>query len=421
MASTISASGPLLKSTVWKAWFPIWGIRNLNGFTCLKSQELGLILIVDLVRRTFPYLVFMLPCDFELICISLFSADRPARPVLDATRREAAEILGSLPVQDRDWLLLCTTLKLREHKLTPENASLQREPVYKEPSEKQKERIDKHLSKQTSQPTSEMTFLKQAPVLNRKAKTGTATTSPIVPQKRKSDVVATPAADSSKKLAKPTQDKGKKVVIDPAVRARDFLVLQEKFVGEEFMSKVERTPSEELMPRSAELASQFMTIFSKAFVAGSKEVELLKRKNAQLQESVKKLKQEAANKDKEHKEFRKQVELEAKNSKTKIEEMSRDLEVEKENGKQQYDQAVSDYICTTLSKIPNFDFSILGAEAAEMAEAFRAMSPTQTQGGERNLFPEDDDVADTEEVVDEAASKVADESTTPTAPIAPNA
>ncbi|KAM6583447.1 hypothetical protein CsatB_010449 [Cannabis sativa] len=162
-----------------------------------------------------------------------------------------------------------------------------------------------------------------------------------------------------------------------------------------------------------------MAMFSKAFATGSKEVELAKKHIAQLQEDNKKLKQDASSKDKELEELRKakeQVELEAKNAQTKIEEMSRDLETWKENGKKQYDQAVSDYIYTTLSKIPDFDFSILGAEAAEMAEAFRAMSPTPTQGGGGNLL-EETEVAEVEEVENEAVSKVADGSV----PAAPNA
>ncbi|XP_060958262.1 uncharacterized protein LOC133030066 [Cannabis sativa] len=143
-----------------------------------------------------------------------------------------------------------------------------------------------------------MTFLKSAPVLKIKPKSGTATTSPVIAQKRKSDVVATLAADSSKKLAKTTQDKGKKVMIEPTVRARDFLAMQEKFVGEEFISKAEKIPSEELVPRSVELASQSMTLFMKVVAAGSKEADSLKRHNAQLQENMKRLKQEAARKDK---------------------------------------------------------------------------------------------------------------------------
>ncbi|XP_060964095.1 uncharacterized protein LOC133033397 [Cannabis sativa] len=342
--------------------------------------------------------------------------NRPSRPSLDATRRETAEVLGSLPVQDRDWRLLCTTAKLREHKLIPENASLWREPVYKEPSEKQQERIDKHLSKQAPRPSSEMTFLKSAPMLNRKLKPGTAATSPITSQKRKSDVVVTPIADSSKRPAKGIQEKGKKVVIDPAARARHVLYLQERFVSDEFLSKIDKASSEELLPCAAELASQFMATFAKAFAAGPKEVELVKKHIAQLQEDIKKLKQDASSKVKELEELckaKEQVELEAK---AKIEEMSRDLETEKENGKKQYDQAVSDYIYTTLSKVPDFDFSILGAEAAEMAEAFRAMSPTPTQGGGGNLL-EETEVAEVEEIENEVASKVADESV----PAAPNA
>uniref|UniRef100_A0A803PB91 Uncharacterized protein n=1 Tax=Cannabis sativa TaxID=3483 RepID=A0A803PB91_CANSA len=84
-------------------------------------------------------------------------------------------------------------------------------------------------------------------------------------------------------------------------------------------------------------------------------------------------------------------------SQSKVEELARNLETEKENGKKQYDQAVSDYIYTTLSKVPDFDFSILGAEATEMVEAFRPMSPTQTQECGGNLFPEEAETADAEE------------------------
>ncbi|KAM6583324.1 hypothetical protein CsatB_010326 [Cannabis sativa] len=255
-----------------------------------------------------------------------------------------------------------------------------------------------------------MTFLKSAPVLKIKPKGGATTTSPVVAQKRKSDAMATLATGSSKKLAKTAQDKGKKVVIDPPVRARDFLAMQEKFLAE--------IPSEELVTRSAELAAQSMTLFIKAAATPSKEADSLKRQNAQFQENIKKLKQEVARKEKELEELSKakeQAELKVKNSRATIEEMTRDLEAEKENGKKQYDQAVSDYIYTTLSKVPDFDFSLLGAEAAEMAEAFRAMSPTQTQGGGGNL-PDEVEGADAEEVENEVISKVADE----TAPVAPD-
>ncbi|KAM6566014.1 hypothetical protein CsatA_025142 [Cannabis sativa] len=344
--------------------------------------------------------------------------NRPARPTLDANKKGVAEILGSLPVQDRDWRLLCTTAKLREHKLIPENASLQREPVYKEPSEKQQERIDKRLSKQTPRQTSDMTFLKSAPVLKIKQKGGTPATSPVVAQKRKSDVMTSLAADSSKKLAKTTQDKGKKVVIDSPVRARDFLAMQEKLLAE--------IPYEDLASRSTELAVQSMALFMKAAATPSKETDSLKRQNVHFQESIKKLKQEVARmeelnkaKEKELEEVnraKEQVELELKKSQDTNAEMARDLEAEKESGKKQYDQAVSDYIYTTLSKVPDFDFSLLGAEAAEMAEAFRAMSPTQTQG---NLLDETEGVQ-TEEVENEVVSKIADEAapdeTTPIVP-----
>ncbi|KAM6557130.1 hypothetical protein CsatB_004149 [Cannabis sativa] len=344
--------------------------------------------------------------------------NRPARPTLDANKKGVAEILGSLPVQDRDWRLLCTTAKLREHKLIPENASLQREPVYKEPSEKQQERIDKRLSKQTPRQTSDMTFLKSAPVLKIKQKGGTPATSPVVAQKRKSDVMTSLAADSSKKLAKTTQDKGKKVVIDSPVRARDFLAMQEKLLAE--------IPYEDLASRSTELAVQSMALFMKAAATPSKETDSLKRQNVHFQESIKKLKQEVARmeelnkaKEKELEEVnraKEQVELELKKSQDTNAEMARDLEAEKESGKKQYDQAVSDYIYTTLSKVPDFDFSLLGAEAAKMAEAFRAMSPTQTQG---NLLDETEGVQ-AEEVENEVVSKIADEAapdeTTPIVP-----
>ncbi|KAM6579736.1 hypothetical protein CsatA_003510 [Cannabis sativa] len=344
--------------------------------------------------------------------------NRPARPTLDANKKGVAEILGSLPVQDRDWRLLCTTAKLREHKLIPENASLQREPVYKEPYEKQQERIDKRLSKQTPRQTSDMTFLKSAPVLKIKQKGGTPATSPVVAQKRKSDVMTSLAADSSKKLAKTTQDKGKKVVIDSPVRARDFLAMQEKLLAE--------IPYEDLASRSTELAVQSMALFMKAAATPSKETDSLKRQNIHFQESIKKLKQEVARmeelnkaKEKELEEVnraKEQVELELKKSQDTNAEMARDLEAEKESGKKQYDQVVSDYIYTTLSKVPDFDFSLLGAEAAEMAEAFRAMSPTQTQG---NLLDETEGVQ-AEEVENEVVSKIADEAapdeTTPIVP-----
>ncbi|KAM6573626.1 hypothetical protein CsatA_019922 [Cannabis sativa] len=339
--------------------------------------------------------------------------NRPARPTLNAHKKGVAEILGSLPVQDRDWRLLCTTAKLREHKLIPENASLQREPVYKEPSERQQERIDKRLSKQTPRETSDMTFLKSAPVLKIKQKGGTPASSPVVAQKRKSDVMTSLAADSSKKLAKTAQDKGKKVVIDSPVRPRDFLAMQEKLLAE--------IPYEELVSRSTELAAQSVALFMKAVATPSKETDSLKRQNAHFQENIKRLKQEVAKMEELHKELeeanraKEQLELELKKSQDTIAEMARDLEAERESGKKQYDQAVSDYIYTTLSKVPDFDFSLLGDEAAEMAEAFRSMSPTRTQGN----LPDEIEGAQAEEVENEVVSKIVDEAapdeTTPAA------
>uniref|UniRef100_A0A803Q860 Uncharacterized protein n=1 Tax=Cannabis sativa TaxID=3483 RepID=A0A803Q860_CANSA len=213
-----------------------------------------------------------------MFCFLLIT-DRPARPVFDPARKEITEVLGSLPVQDRDWQFLCTTAKLREHKLILENASLHRETVYKEPSEKRKKGIDKRLSKQASRPASEMKFLKHAPILNRKPKAGTATTSPILPQKRKSEVIVTPMAHSSKKHVKIAQDKGKKVMIDPAIWARNFITLQDKFVSDDFVSK--------------------------AFVAGSKEVDLLRKQNTLLQENVRKLKLDATSREKDVENLRK--------------------------------------------------------------------------------------------------------------------
>ncbi|XP_060972339.1 uncharacterized protein LOC133038265 [Cannabis sativa] len=339
--------------------------------------------------------------------------NRPARPTLNAHKKGVAEILGSLPVQDRDWRLLCTTAKLREHKLIPENASLQREPVYKEPSERQQERIDKRLSKQTPRETSDMTFLKSAPVLKIKQKGGTPASSPVVAQKRKSDVMTSLAADSSKKLAKTAQDKGKKVVIDSPVRPRDFLAMQEKLLAE--------IPYEELVSRSTELAAQSVALFMKAVATPSKEIDSLKRQNSHFQENIKRLKQEVAKMEELHKELeeanraKEQLELELKKSQDTIAEMARDLEAERESGKKQYDQAVSDYIYTTLSKVPDFDFSLLGDEAAEMAEAFRSMSPTRTQGN----LPDEIEGAQAEEVENEVVSKIVDEAapdeTTPAA------
>ncbi|XP_060963904.1 uncharacterized protein LOC133033248 [Cannabis sativa] len=258
-----------------------------------------------------------------------------------------------------------------------------------------------------------MTFLKSAPVLKIKQKGGTPASSPVVAQKRKSDVMTSLAADSSKKLAKTAQDKGKKVVIDSPVRPRDFLAMQEKLLAE--------IPYEELVSRSTELAAQSVALFMKAVATPSKEIDSLKRQNAHFQENIKRLKQEVAKMEELHKELeeanraKEQLELELKKSQDTIAEMARDLEAERESGKKQYDQAVSDYIYTTLSKVPDFDFSLLGDEAAEMAEAFRSMSPTRTQGN----LPDEIEGAQAEEVENEVVSKIVDEAapdeTTPAA------
>ncbi|XP_060972661.1 uncharacterized protein LOC133038507 [Cannabis sativa] len=325
--------------------------------------------------------------------------NRPARPTLNAHKKGVAEILGSLPVQDRDWRLLCTTAKLREHKLIPENASLQREPVYKEPSERQQERIDKRLSKQTPRETSDMTFLKSAPVLKIKQKGGTPASSPVVAQKRKSDVMTSLAADSSKKLAKTTQDKGKKVVIDSPVRPRDFLAMQEKLLAE--------IPYEELVSRSTELAAQSVALFMKAVATPLKETDSLKRQNAHFQENIKRLKQEVAKMEELHKELeeanraKEQLELELKKSQDTIAEMARDLEAERESGKKQ--SLTSTSRCLEMKAF------------LKWAEAFRSMSPTRTQGN----LPDEIEGAQAEEVENEVVSKIVDEAapdeTTPAA------
>uniref|UniRef100_A0A803PUM9 Transposase (putative) gypsy type domain-containing protein n=1 Tax=Cannabis sativa TaxID=3483 RepID=A0A803PUM9_CANSA len=154
--------------------------------------------------------------NFEILAFPIHLINRPARPVLDPARREIAGVL-------------------------------------------------------------EMTFLKQAPTFNRKPKVCTAKTSLVIPRKRKSDAVLTQVADSSKKQHKTAQDKGKKVVIDPIVKAHDFIALQDKFMSNEFVSK--------------------------AFVLGSKELDLLRKENSLLQDSVKKLKLEVTTKGKDIKDL----------------------------------------------------------------------------------------------------------------------
>uniref|UniRef100_A0A803QFV6 Uncharacterized protein n=1 Tax=Cannabis sativa TaxID=3483 RepID=A0A803QFV6_CANSA len=207
-----------------------------------------------------------------------------------------------------------------------------------EPVTLEEERIDKRLSKQTLRPASDMTFLKHAPIFNRKSKVGTAT-----PLKRKSDVAPTPVADLSKKQQNVAQDEGKKVVINPAVKACDIMVLQDMFVSDEF-----------------------------------KELNLLKKQNSNLQEGLKKAKLDAAAKDKE------------------VEDLD-----SKENAKKASDQAVSDYIYTTLTKLPEFNFTVFGPQAVEMSNAFRTMSPIENQGLGENLFPKDAGDATAAEVVDD--------------------
>uniref|UniRef100_A0A803PT63 Uncharacterized protein n=1 Tax=Cannabis sativa TaxID=3483 RepID=A0A803PT63_CANSA len=208
-----------------------------------------------------------------------------------------------------------------------------------------------------------MTFLKQAPILIRKPKVATTTTSPIIPQKRKSNDVPTPVADLSKKQHKSAQDKGKNVMIDPAVRAHNIIALQDKFVTDEFVSKIEGVPAKDFFPRSTELASQSMTMFSRDFVAGSKELDLLRKQNMLLQDGMKKLKLDVTSKDKD------------------IEDLVKAKEQAEEN-------------------------------AAEIADAFRAMSQTKTPGLGGNLFLEDAKNLNAEEVANGTVNKIADDPNT---------
>uniref|UniRef100_A0A803Q2J7 Uncharacterized protein n=1 Tax=Cannabis sativa TaxID=3483 RepID=A0A803Q2J7_CANSA len=155
-------------------------------------------------------------------------------------------------VQDHDCHLLCTSAKLREHKLIPPDAKLQREKY-------------------------------QAPSFTRKPKVNIATPT-TTPQNRKSEVTKTPVVDLSKKLQKVAQDKGKKVMMDLATKARTFMALQEKFVSDDFVAKVKGAPTEDLLSRSAELALQIMTVYSQALGASIKDLDFLKKQNLALQE-----------------------------------------------------------------------------------------------------------------------------------------
>uniref|UniRef100_A0A803QBF7 Transposase (putative) gypsy type domain-containing protein n=1 Tax=Cannabis sativa TaxID=3483 RepID=A0A803QBF7_CANSA len=161
--------------------------------------------------------------------------------------------------------------KLQEHKLIPVDAKLQQEPIYKEPSEKQKKKIDKCLPNR----------------LQDKYQVNIVTPSAATPQKRKSKVTTTLEVDLSKKHQKVTQDKGKKAKLD--------------------------------------------------IVAKDKEVEDLNRAKNQAEEKAKKSEEKT-----------KKLEEEIVN-------LIHNLEGEKENAKKAYDQAVFDYIYTTLTKLPDFD------------------------------------------------------------------
>uniref|UniRef100_A0A803Q946 Uncharacterized protein n=1 Tax=Cannabis sativa TaxID=3483 RepID=A0A803Q946_CANSA len=55
------------------------------------------------------------------------------------------------------------------------------------------------------------------------------------------------------------------------------------------------------------------------------------------------------------------------------------LEVVEEK-KKSYDQGLKDYIYTTLTSVPSFDFVVFIQEVVDMANTFCTMSPTKTQG-----------------------------------------
>uniref|UniRef100_A0A803Q5X3 Uncharacterized protein n=1 Tax=Cannabis sativa TaxID=3483 RepID=A0A803Q5X3_CANSA len=78
-----------------------------------------------------------------------------------------------------------------------------------------------------------------------------------------------------------------------------------------------------------------------------------------------------------------QAELEAKKGKVTASQIKMELEKKK-----WYDQAVNDYIYTTLTSVPSFDFTVCGLEAVEMADTFCSMSLSETQGVVRIPFPE---------------------------------
>uniref|UniRef100_A0A803PRR5 Uncharacterized protein n=1 Tax=Cannabis sativa TaxID=3483 RepID=A0A803PRR5_CANSA len=119
-----------------------------------------------------------------------------------------------------------------------------------------------------------MMFLKQAPSFNCKAKVNIATPSAVTPQKRKSEVATTTVVNLLKKQ-------------------------QKQFMSDDIVAKVEGAPTEDNLSRSAELTSQFMTLFSVAFGASIKDLELLKKHNSALQEGLKKTKLDVAAKEKE--------------------------------------------------------------------------------------------------------------------------
>uniref|UniRef100_A0A803Q141 Uncharacterized protein n=1 Tax=Cannabis sativa TaxID=3483 RepID=A0A803Q141_CANSA len=97
-----------------------------------------------------------------------------------------------------------------------------------------------------------------------------------------------------------------------------------------------------------------------------------------------------------------------------IAELTHNLESEKENVKKAYDQAISDYIYTTLTKLSKFDFAVFGPEVVKMDNAFCTMSPIETQGLGGNLFPDDAEDATATEVAD-GISKVISDSIAPVA------
>uniref|UniRef100_A0A803PTI9 Uncharacterized protein n=1 Tax=Cannabis sativa TaxID=3483 RepID=A0A803PTI9_CANSA len=187
----------------------------------------------------------------------------------------------------------------------------------------------------------------QAPIFIRKPKENIVTPSTATPQKGKSEVAATPTIDLSKKQQKVDLPKGKKVVMDPAAIACGFMVIHEKFVSDDLVTKVEEAPTEDILAHLDELISQLTLVYSRAYVVGFKDLGLLKKQNLAFQEGLKKEKLYVVAKENEVKNLgkaRDQAEERAKNSEEQTKKLkegntslTRNRETEKENAKKAYD------------------------------------------------------------------------------------